>query len=157
MTAKVVDFAQVRQSKGDKPPANIVPSKPTKLKTEFEIFQDVFDEVVADWQSYASKNRLNEYIASKIPPKAKLDSSTDYFNDLNAISKVEQKLDIKSVIFCPTVTMTNPYGWMVSFHVGKQVYSTSPDMATESAARAFAVLLFLKFTRTLDSLGRSIS
>ena len=157
MTAKVVDFTQARQSKsGSDKPAISQKSPPVKLKTNHEVFQDVFDEIITEWQMFAAKNRLSEYISSKIPPKAKSEDNADYFNDLNVLSKVEVKLDMRPVIFCPTATSTNPYGWMVSFHVGKQVYSTSPDMATESSARALAILLFLKFSRTLESLGRSI-
>lgn len=158
-TDNIVDFASAKRKKGDTetPVKKTAPSQTTKLKTNNEVFQDVFDEVIGEWQMYATKNRLNEYIHSKLPPKARMDATSDYLNDLNVISAVEQKLEMKVVMLYPGATLSNPYGWLVSFHVGKNVYSTSPDMASESSARALAVLLFLKFHWTMDTLGRSLS
>lgn len=159
MADNVVDFASMKRKKGDKeaPTKNTTPSQTAKLRTNNEVFQDVFDEVIGEWQVYATRNRLNEFIHSKLPAKARMESGADYLNDLNVISAVEQKLEMRVVMLYPGATLSNPYGWLVSFHVGKNVYSTSPDMASESSARALAVLLFLKFQWTMETLGRSLS
>lgn len=156
MTNNVVDFPLKKKKKGDVE-APISHSQPVKLRTNNEIYQDVFDETVDEWQVYASKNRLNEYFYSKLPAIAKLDSATNYINDLNNLSAVEQKLDMNVVVLSPGATQSNPLGWMVSFRLGRNVYSTSPDLASESAARALAILLFLKFNRTMETLGRSLT
>ena len=157
--SNIISFQSAKRKKGNAevPNKNTGQAQPTKLKTNYEVFQDVFDEVIGEWQAYAAKNRLNEYIHSKLPPKAKVDSSADYLNDLNVISAVERKLEMRVVMLYPGATLSNPYGWLVSFHVGKNVYSTSPDMASESSARALAILLFLKFHLTMETLGRSLS
>lgn len=63
--------------------------------------------------------------------------------DLNILSKIETMIGLKTVIFSPTQTEVNPVGWLVAFNMVDCMFS-SPEMNTESKARAFSILLFLK-------------
>lgn len=127
----------------------------TRLKTNHDIFQDVTEEILTEWQQAAVNNRLSEYITKKLPAHARGPKHTDYVNDLNAIATVEQKLGMKVAIFSPGTTRNNTYGWLVAFHRGKEIFSTPPDMASEGMARALNILLCVCFERTLKSLGRA--
>lgn len=123
-------------------------------KTRHEIFQDVFEDVIGDWQRFAAKNRLNEFIESKLPESAKGPDGTDYVNDLNAISTTEQKLNMMIAVFCPGSTFNNQYGWMAAFHRGKEIFSTPADMVSEASARSLNIVLFVVFSLQLKLLGR---
>ena len=148
MTAKILEFKhkEVKQgtAKADSAP---------KILTTREIFQNVTDAVLIDWQSAATKNRLNEYITSKIPPRFAAHNGADYVNDLNSIATVEQKIDLPIAIFFPGATPSNQYGWLVAFHREKEMFTTPADMASEATARALNIVLFLSFELELRSLG----
>lgn len=131
------------------------PPRVAKLKTNNDIFLEVYEDVIGQWQSAAQRNRLNEFFASKLPGKAQLAQGANYINDLNSLSYVEQKLDMRVAVFYPGCTLNNQYGWMAAFHRReREVYSTPADMASEANARALNILLFLNFEFTLRSLGR---
>lgn len=154
MTGTVLEFKRKDGMKphhrsADTPSTTI----PVKLRTNIDIFHDVYEGVIADWQRHATANRLNEYICSLIPAYAR-GSYTDIANDLNAASMIEQKLEMKVAIFYPGCTINNPYGWLVAFHKGTEIFSTPPDMASEANARALNIVLFLIFGSTMKSLGR---
>lgn len=150
MTAKVFEF-----KRGDKKPHHRVTDKPLTVElSDAEIFQDVQEDIMGDWQRAAVKNRLSEYIASKLPSFIRGPEGTDYANDLNALSQVEQKLNLQVAIFYPGCTFSNPIGWLVSFHRGEDIFSTSSDMASEANARALNILLYLSFEMQMKSLGR---
>jgi hypothetical protein len=123
-------------------------------KTNHEIFQDMFENVIGDWQKYAVKNKLNKFITSKLPATAVGADGADYVNDLNAISAAEQKLGMMIAVFCPGATHTNLHGWVAAFHRGKEIFSTPADMASEASARSLNIVLFVVFTATLKTLGR---
>lgn len=118
-------------------------------KTEQEIFQEVYDIVLDDWRRFAVKNRLNEFIASRLPASSKTSDEMDYANDLNVLANIEQKLAMRVVMFYPGCTESNPNGWLVSFHYGSHIYSTSSNMLSEANARALNILLYLSFKRSL--------
>ena len=150
--SNVVSFSSLRRNKLDADEKVSKPAK-TKLRTLNEIYQDVFDDVISNWRNFAVKNRLNDYIRDKIPLTAKINDIADYVNDLNVISSVERKIQIKTIIVSPGATHSNPHGWLVSFSISDSVFSTPPDMASEANARALALVLFLTFTRELERSG----
>lgn len=162
MTAKVFDFKkpdgeQVHHRATDNPIRTdpVFAKSVVKLRTNQEIFQDVIEDVLGDWQRFAVKNRLNEFIAGKLPTHAKGRPDDDYCNDLNILSKVETKLGMKVAVFYPGCTHNNTYGWLVAFHRGNEIYTTPPDMASEANARALNVVLCLAFEHTMKTLGRA--
>lgn len=150
--AKIFEF---KKPDGEKPHHRKTDS-PSALqqKTNHEIFQDVFEDVIGDWQKYAAKNKLNHYITSKLPSSAIGAKDADYVNDLNAIAAVEQKLSMITAVFCPGATHTNLYGWVAAFHRGKEIFSTPADMASEASARSLNIVLYIVFSATLKTLGR---
>ena len=125
-----------------------------RFKSNSEIFAECYEDVIGDWKRFAAKNRLSEYVASKLPPSS-VNPTADYVNDLNVISAVEQKLDMKVSMFYPGCVMSQN-GWMATVHIGKEIFSTPPDMASEANARALLIVLFLHFKAVLKSMGRDI-
>lgn len=156
MTAKIFEFKGKDGIKPHHKTTNAVNSgtKPASALTEQEIFQDVVENVLTDWQAHAAKNRLNEFITFKIPPQFRAADGADYVSDLNAIAAVEKKLDLHLAIFFPGTTPSNTYGWLAAFQRGKETFTTPADMASEATARALNIVLYLSFDFMLKSLGR---
>jgi hypothetical protein len=162
MTAKVFEFKKPDgESPHHRPDDHALRSEivyarsVTKLRTNQEIFQDVIEDVLGDWQRFAVKNRLNEFIAGKLPSHVKGRLDDDYCNDLNILSKVEVKLGMKVAVFYPGCTINNTYGWLVAFHRGTEIFTTPADMASEANARALNIVLYLAFEHTMKTLGRA--
>ena len=150
-SAKILNF-----SRALKTAAKIkTPIEQPKFKTNFEVFQDASEEVYLEWEKLAAKNRLNEHFLSKLPPNFIEPNAS--INNLSFLSNCERKLDMKVAVFSPTTTSSNPLGWLVSFQLGKAVYSTQPTMASENVARAVCILLYLKFKYEIIKLNRELS
>lgn len=155
MTAKIIEF---KKPSGDKPHHRKTDkAPPPRMPTPTELFQDVIEEVLVEWQAAAVKNKLNEYIFSKLPAKVRPPIGTDCVNDLNVISQVEQKMGIKVGVFCPEATPQNPYGWITAFHIDGHIFSTPPDMSSEANARAMNLVLYTVFTNQVKALNMAIS
>jgi hypothetical protein len=150
VTAKVYQF----KSREDKKPRTKKQPPDVFAKTNMDIFKEVTDDVLGEWSRAAARDQLNEYIGSKIPAKARLKTDAEYIKNLNALSMIEQKLDMKVALFYPGCTAANPIGWMAAFHRGKEVFTTVPDMASEGHARSMNLVLSIAFLATLKSLGR---
>jgi hypothetical protein len=145
MTAQIYTFSKDRKKSGK-------PTTLVRVKTEAEIFQDTFEDVLTDWQRAAVRNKLNNYIDSKLPIFLKCPTGTDYTSDLNALSVIERKMDLKIALFWPGCTSANPIGWIAGFHRGATIYTTPSDMVSEAAARAINIVLYLTFEYHLKSL-----
>ena len=127
-----------------------------KETSDAEVYHDIFENIITDWQKAAVANRLSEYIASKVPYFQRGPANTDYANDLNALSTLEQKLDLKVSLFWPGGTSINPYGWLAGFHANGQIFTTPADMSSEANARALNIVLYFTFKLNLQNLGREI-
>jgi hypothetical protein len=152
VTAKILEFKKPENRTTFTPGG---PAAVKRLKSNQELFVEAYEDVIGDWQRFAAKNRLSEYVASKLPPSSVV-SMADYVNDLNVLSVIEQKLGMKVSIYYPDCMMSQ-HGWMATVHIGKEIFSTPPDMASEANARALLIVLFLHFKAVLKSLGRDIS
>jgi hypothetical protein len=150
MTAKILKF----QKPNGASPHHRDQDRSIAVKTNHQIFKDVFEDVIEDWQRSASKNRLNEYIRGKLPPMVAAGTNADYVNDLNMIATTEQKLNMMTSIFCPGCTANNPYGWMAAFHRRDEIFSTPADMVSEANARALNIVLFVLFSSHLKTIGQ---
>ena len=151
MTAKVYEFKS-RESR--KPQTKKQP--PTVFaKTNSDIYRDVMEDVLGEWQTAAGRDQLNEYIIKKIPASARAATKTDYVVDLNALSFAEQKLKMKVAIFYPGCTPANKIGWLAAFHKDKETFTTPPDMASEGYARAICIILCVEFDKHMKTLGRT--
>jgi hypothetical protein len=147
----VLSFDAGKRARENKSKEKSVATKPLTTR---EIFENCYSDVIDDWQLAAVKNGLNDYIRQKIPSKARGADNADYVGDLNAVSAVEQKLEMLVTIFYPEVTPSNPHSWLVGFHLGKEVYSAPPHMVSEAYARALNILLYIEFTAQLKKLKR---
>lgn len=145
MTAQIYTFSKDKRKAGKS-------STIVRVKTEAEIFEDAFMMVVDDWHRAAVRNKLNAYIDNKIPSFLKCPAGTDYTSDLNALSVIERKLDLKIALFWPGCTTANPIGWIAGFHRGAKIYTTPADMVSEASARAINIVLYLTFEYHLKSL-----
>lgn len=144
MTAKVYNFSAVKRQT-PKPPA-------TTPQTSQEIFEDVYSDIIDNWQSHAARNALNEFIRKKIPVHARGLESSDFVGDLNVLAIAETKLGMRVAMLNPEVHSTN--GWMVSFHLGNEMFAAPPIMASETYARALNILLYVEYTSRLKKLKR---
>lgn len=154
MTAKVLEFS-ARRDTAEREKGNDVPAV-KRLLTTSDIFNDVYEGLIGDWQAAAAKNKLSEFIERRLPKYARsVSQQADYVSDLNVIAGVERALGMKVAVFYPECTSSNPYGWLAVFHRGKEVFTTAPDMASEAAARALNILLYLSFEEQLKQLGRA--
>ena len=154
MTGEVIEFPGPDSKKRRRKSGKEQQVAMTHLKTNHDIFSEVTEDVLGEWQRYAVQNRLSEYVSGKLPARVRGPVLSDYVNNLNLLSETEQKLGMKVAIFYPGCTLNNTYGWLVAFHRGKEIFSTPPDMATEAIARALNIVLYVSFIETLHTLGR---
>lgn len=159
MTAKVFEFS----ARGAVPKHHRTTDKPvpqkqlaalTRLKTSKEVFGEVSLNVMEDWTHYAGANRLNMYIASRLTALTKGPADSDYANDLNAISLVEQRLQLAYEVVAPGFGSNTSEGWVASFQRGSETFTVPTYMASEAAARALNVVLYVSFDIQMKSLGR---
>lgn len=154
MSAKVISFKRVREEKiKEKKKKEIKESTSVHTKSLYDLYQDILEDVLSEWESAASKNNLSEYIYKKLPILARSRKTDDYVNDLNIIARVESKVDIKFSVFSPGTTRNNEVGWIAVFHRGPHILGT-PPMASESNARILNVILYLVYDSLLRSLGK---
>jgi hypothetical protein len=146
MTAEILQFKEAKIKKDIRP-----------VVTE-ELLNNIFNEVSSDtlseWSLAAKNNKLNDYFTSKIPPLARGARGIDYINDLNALSIVEQKLQL--VINVSVIHFSKQPQWSVSFVTTMFDISkayTIPLMHTEYLARALNILIYLSFLKTTKSLN----
>lgn len=151
MTAQVISFKKAAAKR--KKEEEVVVS-PTDKKSNHDLFRDVVDQVLGEWQAAAERNMLSDYIYSKLPYLARGPRNADYVNDLNVISKIENKLGMTVAVFSPGATRNNAIGWVAAFHREQEILGCPPDMASESMARALNIVLFLVYGGLLKSLGR---
>jgi len=147
MTTNIVDFSKAKKKAEKASRVAAARSKNQKVKpsTPNEIFTEVYEKVVGRWEEYAIKNRLSEYVEARLPKFARAIAPSDYINDLNTISNVEQRLGMKVVVFSPGTATFNSHGWLAGFHRGTDIFSTPPGMVSEANARALNILLWLEF------------
>ena len=151
MTAQVLSFKKALASKKKKEEKV---ESPVEKKSNYDLYQDVVDQVLGEWQMAAERNALSDYIYSKLPLLARGPRSADYVNDLNVISTVERKLGLTVAVFSPGATRNSLIGWSAAFHRGPEILGCPPDMASESMARSLNIVLFLVYDGLLKSLGR---
>jgi len=148
MTAKIYNFSNPR----GRDAASV--SQSADVQSNEEIFMDTYNDVIYDWESHARRNRLNEFIHSRVSLDVYVDPSADLAGDLNALSDIEQRLHMITGVFSPNSTKNNPFGWLAAFYTDDDIFATPPDMASEATARAMNILLFISYERHLKSLGR---
>lgn len=148
MTAKVFSFDAAKRLK-TQPKTKTTAPKP---KTTQEIFEDVYGDIIDEWQAHAVSNALNEFIRKKIPVHARGLAEADFVGDLNVIALVESKLGMRVVMASPEVEGTK--GWVVSFRHEDQMFTAPPIMASETYARALSILLYVEMLSRLKKLKR---
>lgn len=124
-------------------------SRRAKKPTWEELSVKAIDLILTDWERFAKINRLNDFFKSTLSSVAKDES---YLTDLNALAVLELKMGVWPMVFFPNTLSPKQHGWVVSFELGGFKVST-PEMATETYARAFAILLFLKLKHDALALG----
>lgn len=143
----VIDFARFQKRAGKpKHKLTLVPTA-QPAETQEQVTQFCVDEILAHWEKFAANNRLNEYFISCTPSWSS--STVNYLQNLEAISVIEQKIDLEPQITSPGFSGGEQYsGWGVQFKIAESIVST-PLMASECYARCFGILLFLKLKREL--------
>lgn len=142
MTAQILNF---RRSDSSLPHTRETDRPLQKSKSRIEIFVEAADDVAADWQRDAKRNRLNEYIKSILPPRLQT-AGVDYVNDLATLSEIEQELGMAVLMFYPGCTEDNPRGWSSAFQIQNEVYGVPQNMPSEASSRALNICVFQVFT-----------
>lgn len=128
--------------------AQIIQFAPPKPKLELsQVIELATDELLEDWNRMVRVNRINEFIRSLLPQST--NSEVNYTSDLNAVSKLELNFGLSPMIYFPGTAYKEQLGWIVQLAYDDQMIRT-PELASESSARAFAVLLFLKVRTALN-------
>ena len=156
--ADVLDFNSAKNKKKQNQ-SNKNPKRKSasvqRIITNQDVFREVNERVLDQWEKYAALNKLNAFIHSKIPAFARGAANADYLNDLNVISDVEQKLGMRVIMLYPDVVMSdNQHNWLVGFKRGIDVYSTSVTGSSEAHARTLNVLLYLGLEFKLKKMNR---
>lgn len=117
-----------------------------KLSVE-ELARKCSEEISDNWERFARNNRLNDYFLSSVPSWAT--RTINYLADLNAVSTVENKINLSILLNAPGTSPSSHLGWVASFEL-QGVRVESPVMMCEAYARCFNILLFLKLGRALQ-------
>lgn len=127
--------------------------EPSKKPTVDELIEFCAGEISTNWERFARNNKLNDYFIESVPWAT---SGLDYLTDLNALSRLEHKINLPLEVSSPGMTSEDQLGWLASFKIfdiqdGNQptynILVTTPFMASEAYARAYLILLFLKLRR----------
>ena len=139
MMGNVIDFTARRLKEQPKP------------VTMEELMANAVDLLLIDWEKMARNNRLNDYFKKSVPQVDK-DTKTNYMSDLNEIAALELNIELFPMVFFPGTVDRKQLGWIVQFFLGKTRIST-PELASETYARCFAILMYLKMKRDAIEAG----
>ena len=123
---------------------------PEEKPTVDQLARQCSEEIAQNWERFARNNRLNDFFVQSVP--AWTESSIDYISDLNALANIEKKINLWPCISASP----RQVGWVAAFHLNNVVVVT-PPMFTETYARCFNILLFLKLGREMTQAGISIN
>lgn len=102
-----------------------------------QIFQQIVDKVLIDWEDAWFKNNIDQYLSKRLGITKKK------VFDLNSISNVEKALGMEIALFYPNALPQNKNGFIAGFNHKKFAMAT-PEMASEAEARVLNILLFLE-------------
>ena len=155
MPADILDFNSAHTNKEHKPKQKTKSSTVQRIITNQDVFNEVREDILDRWEKHSSKNTLSAFIHSKIPAHVRGAVNADYLNDLNIISSVEKKLEMRVIMFYPdAVTPDNQHNLLVGFKRGKDVFSTPAINESEAHARALNILLYLGLEFKLKKMNR---
>lgn len=108
------------------------------------------EEISENWERFARNNRLNDFFLSSTPVWSL--PHINYLSDINAISIIENKINLALLLNAPGTAGASQIGWVAAFEI-KGIRIETPYMMCEAYARCFNILLFLKLGRELTQLG----
>ena len=111
-----------------------------------QIIEESVEDLQQNWEKFARLNRLNDFFISSTPNWSNPD--LNYLEDLDAISVVEQKINLILRMESPGFVPENRLGWTAAVRLDDLIITT-PPMPTEQYARTFLILLYLKVKREL--------
>lgn len=124
------------------------------LKSDHEVFVEVYEDVMGGWQQAAAKNRMNEFVEAQFPPSL-TSKKADALSNLTVLSAVEQRYGMQISVNGPGMMSETQNGWVAAFKSQDKMFST-PEVVTEGIARALLIVLFVHFKAVMKSLGREI-
>lgn len=143
VVTNVVDFTARRLAKSaaEKNPPSIS-----------EVAVDALDFLLGDWERYARQNKLNDYFKTSLPGQIGQESTVNFMADLTQVANIEHNIGLLPMVFAPGTGSAVQRGWVVQFKLCEELVQT-PDMASETYARTFAILLYLKTKRDAIDAG----
>lgn len=114
---------------------------------KLKIYADVADELIVSWDYFARKKALNELIINEFGLEAK----QDYVNDLINLAELERKVGLATAVFAPYTLNKMQGGYVAGFTLDEDSFAT-PEMTSESYARAFNLLLYSYLSKALKQI-----
>ena len=116
----------------------------SKKQRALNTFDDVADDLMQHWHFYKNQNRLNEFIRTKFPEYLQPHPEVNLLEDLNAISQIEQRLNIENQITVASTVGDDGVStrWTAAFKQDEIIYPTG-NLESEAIARIVNVLNYL--------------
>lgn len=114
-----------------------------------KVYISIIDELVVSWDYFSRKKALNELIIDEFKIKEK----KDYINDLNNLAELERTVGLVTSVFSPCALNKMQNGYVSGFTLNDESFVT-PEMTSESFARAFNLLLFSYLKKALEQIKR---
>ena len=125
------------------------------ILTKEQIFNHAQDDIKSMWDQYEAKNKLNNFIISRIPLPM-VNVNADYTSDLNTISDIEVKLGIAVQLNFPQHVIRPETDYCAGF-VHKAELFMGDNFKSEARARIMNVLLFIEFMCRLNLQEKEIA
>lgn len=103
--------------------------------------------LLGDWEKMARNNRLNEFFKTSLASVIDPASRVNFMQDLNEIARLELNLQVFPIVYHPGTIADKQHGWVVMFHLSKEHWTKTPELASEAYARCFALLLHSRLRR----------
>lgn len=145
----MADILQFKNPNGGQPHHrdSDLPIKP--ILTPIQILNQSYDNLKSMWDQYSVKNKLNNFIISRIP-STMVNLNADYTSDLNAISELEIKLDISNHVNFPQHYPTRETAYSAAFGYKMDYYYVEEaNFTCEAHARIMNVILYIEFLSRL--------
>lgn len=116
---------------------------------KLKVYASVADELIVSWDYFARKKALNDLMIDEF----NITEKKDYVNDLNNLAELERIVGLVTAVFSPYTLSKIQSGYVAGFTLDEESFAT-PEMTSESYARAFNLLLFSYLKKALEQIKR---
>jgi hypothetical protein len=153
----MADIIQFKKADGSQPHHRGTDIQINPILTPHQILNQAYDDLKSMWDQYAAKNKLNNFIISRIPASS-VNLNADYTSDLNAIAELEIKLDMSNHVYFPQhypkreTQYSSAFGYKMDYY-----YIEDASFTCEAHSRIMNVILYLEFISRLHKLRKEMA